>query len=62
MDEGDMRLEAVNGIGSAVIYWFESRVVCSCCGTCRNRYRLAGARSDGVDTTLAIRALCDGTD
>ncbi|GFQ03914.1 hypothetical protein PHJA_002535200 [Phtheirospermum japonicum] len=46
MDEGDMRLEAVNGIGSAVIYWFESRVVCSCCGTCRNRYRLAGARSD----------------
>ncbi|GFP89729.1 hypothetical protein PHJA_001116700 [Phtheirospermum japonicum] len=60
MDEGDVRFEAVNGLNSAVICWFESRVVCSGCGTCWNRYRLVGALSNGVDTTLAIRALCDG--
>ncbi|GFQ07616.1 hypothetical protein PHJA_002905700 [Phtheirospermum japonicum] len=46
MDEGDVRLEAVNGLDSAVICWFESIVACSGCGTCRNRYRLAGARSN----------------
>ncbi|GFQ08063.1 hypothetical protein PHJA_002950300 [Phtheirospermum japonicum] len=62
MDEGDVRLEAVNGLDSAVIYWFESRVACSGCGTCQNRYRLARSRSNGVDTTLAIRTLCDGTE
>ncbi|GFP79458.1 hypothetical protein PHJA_000089300 [Phtheirospermum japonicum] len=62
MDEGDVRLEAVNGLNNAVICWFEFRVACLGCGTCRNRYRLAGARSNGVDTTLAIGALCDGTE
>ncbi|GFP86136.1 hypothetical protein PHJA_000757400 [Phtheirospermum japonicum] len=62
MDEGDVRLEAVNGLDGAVICWFESRVACSGCGPCRNRYKLARAHSNGVDTTLAIRALCDGTE
>ncbi|GFP99490.1 skp1-like protein 11 [Phtheirospermum japonicum] len=57
MDEGDVRLEAVNGLDNAVVCWFEFRVACSGCGTCQNRYRLVGARSNGVDTTLAIGAL-----